>query len=281
MAGQRHSRVSLSFSEPESTHVRSPYMMHPVSIDACLQSGTPSLWEGYRSSIDAALVPAMIDDLILPSHSNKSIIGVASSTSEYQGIGRTDVARSYKTNVKVHDASSGSLLFQMSSLTYTELNTNRVNGSASLYTHLSWKPDISFLTPGQLNNTVSTAEEMIELVKHKKPILAVMEVDMLGNSDSMFLKTSSKDPTQSAVYRRCLYTSNTASVLLEAQEAHSQNPNVDFDICDIANPQYDVGLNKASFDLLIIKMVRIRPRLMYYFADFNRYVWHPLNLVWC
>lgn len=150
VAGKRYSRVLLSFSDPQSTNAQSPYPMHPVCIDSCLQSGVPSLWQGNRSSIDMALVPAITDDLVIYSRSTSLKTGIAVSTSEYTGKGRIDDAKSYKTHVSVYDTESNYLIFQMSGLHYNKLEIHKGRRGLHKYTRLSWKPDISHLTEIQL-----------------------------------------------------------------------------------------------------------------------------------
>lgn len=68
-SGQRHGRSLVSLSEPASKwDPQSYYPIHPASLDACFQTVTPSLWAGERSSLNAVLVPSIIDDLGSESH---------------------------------------------------------------------------------------------------------------------------------------------------------------------------------------------------------------------
>jgi acyl transferase domain-containing protein len=63
-SGQRHGRSLVSLSEPKSKwDPQSYYPIHPASLDGCFQTVTPSLWAGERSSLNAVLVPSIIDDL--------------------------------------------------------------------------------------------------------------------------------------------------------------------------------------------------------------------------
>lgn len=108
--------------------------MHPVCIDSCLQSGVSSLWQGNRSAIDTALVPAIIDDLVVYSRPT-SLIAV--SISEYTVTAKIEHAKSYKTHVSVYDTESGYLIFQMSGLDYNKLETRKDCHGLHKYTRLS------------------------------------------------------------------------------------------------------------------------------------------------
>lgn len=271
VAGKRYSRVLLSFSEPQSPNAQSPYPMHPVCIDGCLQSGVPSLWQGNRSSIDTALVPAIIDDLVLYSRPTGLETGIAVSTSEYIGTGKMNEAKRYKTHVSVYDTESSSMIFRMSGLHYNKLETHKDRHGPHKYTRLSWKPDISLLTETQLQNLNFQLEKgrpalsgssssipldyVIDTVAHKKPDLAVMEIDMIASANSIWLEPNTYDRLHRAACRRYLFTSISSTSLLEVQEKHQRYPFAEFDIYDVRKPNQDLLSQGKQFDLVIMKLV--------------------------
>src|SRR5204863_946190 len=73
----RQSRSLVSLAEPPSAWVQSVYPMHPACIDGCFQSVAPSLWNGNRSSINAVLVPAIVDDVVINSRSTQPETGIS------------------------------------------------------------------------------------------------------------------------------------------------------------------------------------------------------------
>ena len=270
MAGKRSSRVRLAFSDPESTYIQSSYPIHPVCLDGCLESGVPSLWQGHRSSIDTALVPAIIDDLVIRSRSTKSEYVIAVSTSEFKGTGNPEEAKSYKTHVSAYDEDSGLQIIQMSGLSYNELDTVVHRNGTHTYSQLKWIPDFSFLTQKQLLTFVSPQQEntmtrhgfssirmshFISMAAHKKPNLAVLEVDMTGESHSTWLDPSKKDDACRVAYRRYVYTSNSLTRLEEAREKYQERALVEFDICNITRPNHEFNFRDAFFDLVLIKLV--------------------------
>ncbi|MCJ1264132.1 hypothetical protein MMC22_004003 [Lobaria immixta] len=270
VAGQRYSRVLLSFSDPQSPNTQSSYPMHPVCMDGCLQSGVPSLWQGNRSSMDTALVPAIIDDLVVYSRPTSLKTGIAVSTSEHTGNGRIDEAKRYKTHVSVYDTDSGFLIFQMSGLHYSKLETHKDRHGPHEYTRLSWKPDISLLTDIQpqsvnfeqeksttaLSGSSSSilVDHVIDMVAHKKPDLAVMEIDMVASAHSTWLEPNTYDRVYRSACRRYLFTSTSPTSLLEVQEKYQQYVFAEFDICDIMKPNQDLLSQGKQFELIIVKL---------------------------
>jgi Polyketide synthase dehydratase len=273
VAGRRYSRVLLSFSDAESTFPQSDYPMHPVCIDGCLQSGVPSLWQGHRSSIDTVLVPAIIDDVVIRSRLTQPKTGIAVTNSEYVGVGKLDEARSFKTHASVYDTKSGSLLYKMSGLHYNKLDMQKDRHGASAYTRLVWKPDISFLTQARLlslapkQRTNISAEagaaswveviQVIALIAHKKPNLTVMEVNGVSSAQSTWLECDDVDSLSRRACRRYLFTSNTSSNLLEAQERYQRHPHVEFSICDITKPAHEFTSHETSLDFVLVKLVSL------------------------
>lgn len=154
----RYCRVRLSLSDPTSAYAQSSYPIHPVCIDGCLQSAVPSLWEGYRSSINTALVPAIIDDLVVHSHKMQSKSAIAVTTSQYVGIGRVDEAKNFKSHISVFDTNSGSSIIQIKGLHYHELDIHRDRHISHSFTRLHWKPDLSLLTEKQLSSLLPVTQ---------------------------------------------------------------------------------------------------------------------------
>lgn len=262
--------MRLAFSDPQSTYIQSSYPIHPVCLDGCLQSGVPSLWQGHRSSIDTALVPAIIDDLIIRSRSTKSEYVIAVSTSEFKGTGNLEEAKSYKTHVSAYDEDSGVQIIQISGLSYNELDTVVHHQGTHTYSQLKWMPDISFLTQKQLLTYFSPQQEntttrhglsliwmshFVSIAAHKKPNLAVLEVDMTGKSHSIWLDPSESDGACRAACRRYVYTSNSSTRLEEARENYQDSALAEFDICNITRPNHEFTFGDACFDLVIIKLV--------------------------
>ena len=271
VAGRRSSRALLSFAEPKSTYKQSSYPIHPACIDGCFQSGVSSLWQGFRSSINKALVPAIIDDLVIRSRSSQPQTGVAVTSSEYRGIGRLDDAKSFKTNASIYDTNTGSLLFEMRGLHYNELDTPKDRYGSHRHTRLSWKEDVSFLSPEQFRlllpsqeegisnsgseSTMSCVDRVADLVAHKTSNLALMEINMTSSPRSLWLEPWGIDLASRGACSRHLFTCNSSSCLVEAQEKYQHNPTTEFDVFDIINSHGNPAL-QGNFDFVIIHMVR-------------------------
>ncbi len=265
IAGSRHNRALLSLSEPSSTFPQSLYPLHPASIDGCFQSGVPSLWQGHRTSMNTVLVPAVIDNLVINSQSTPSEIGMAVASAEYIGAGRPELAKSYRMHSSVYDCKTGKLLFQMTGLRCNSLDMQNPHLSHS-YTRLAWKPDISFLLPDQLRSITTDEcnfeqeqngrrpldkiQQVIDLIVHKTPDLAVMEFDMLGSPESAWLDGISSSRLAS---RRYIFASATARTLLDTQDKYGASGNSEFKILDLTTSGLNPEIGEKALDLVIIK----------------------------
>ena len=268
MAGCRRNKTLLSFSEPPSAFSQSSYPMHPACIDGCLQAGGPSLWKGYRSSMNTMLIPASIDEITINSHSGCPETGVAIASAAYSGVGPTELAKNYKSYTSVYDSKTESLLLQISGLAYHELEIHQESKANHTYTCISWKPDISFITQSQLptiiadeHNVQSTKSEnhpgvevnrILELVAHKKPNLKVLEVSMLENTNSLWLQGG----LSSSSCRAFHLTSHVPATLLGFHEKYGAYGNTEFSNLDLTKPSPDFAANEMDFNLVIVQLVR-------------------------
>ncbi|KAL8645664.1 MAG: hypothetical protein Q9226_007199, partial [Calogaya cf. arnoldii] len=261
-SGERHSRSIVSFTEPESAFPQSHYPIHPACIDGCLQTSAPSLWKGDRSSVNAVLVPAIIDEVIITDRQHPET-AIADTNSQYVGLGRREETKNYMSNASVYCPSSGSLLFRVSGLRYHRLDTQEDPYASHNYSRVTWKPDITYLTQEALSDlakaadhTWETANQLIDLVAHKKPNVRVMEVNMIrDDSTSAWLDGNVSDKSSRAACANFHYTSVDANALIAAQEEHQGKGGTEFSLLDMSkliaeSPDADKPLN----DLVIIRV---------------------------
>ena len=269
-SGERHSRSLISFMEPESAYPQSHYPVHPVCIDGCLQSSAPSLWKGNRSGINAVLVPAIIDEVIITSRKHPET-AIADTTSTYVRLGRREETKSYMSNVSVFDPSNRSLLFRVSGLRYHKLDTQEDPFTAHTYSQVTWKPDITFLHQEALGEMTKNGSkysassnhedawditgEIIDLVAHKTPNMNVMEVNMMrDNSESAWLKGESFDLSARVACPQYHYTSINANALINAQAEYEGKGNIQFSLLDISKPHVELPHAENGFGLIVIRL---------------------------
>ena len=271
VAGHATSRSTLDLAEPVSPYLQSTYPMHPVNIDACLQSGAPSLWLGHRSAVDAVVVPAMIDSIVINSRQTQPSIGVATTSRDYVGIGRLEEPTSFRSDIQVRGIDDGAPLLRVSGLRYRKIDT-RVNlHLAHNYTCAVWKPDITFLTRGSLDRltgsvpssgrsytfALSNLHEIIDFVAHKKPTLKVLEVNMTtSESESLWLSGRGEKMTRTAC-RHFSYGLTNADRLLDAQARYAVEKRTEVLLLDPTRDPKDSARTQAVFDLVIIRGVRL------------------------
>lgn len=256
MSGQRKSRSLVSLIEPASAwSPQSPYPMHPACIDGCFQTVAPSLWAGEKSAIDAVLIPAVIDDLIINPMVTRTTAGLSVTNSEYTGKGRQDEARNYLSNCSVFDPETGSLLLKLGGLRYHKLDTAEGPHAAHTYNSSVWKPDITFLTNSQLSyieaeENTSKLNHVIDLVAHKKPGLKIMEVN-LSPIDLSCIWLQAGDKSARSAYQQYVFVSADPNTLISVQAKYETRRKCAFSLLDIADPQFTSS--ESDFDLVIIK----------------------------
>ncbi|KAI4264333.1 MAG: hypothetical protein L6R42_000544 [Xanthoria sp. 1 TBL-2021] len=265
VSGERTSRSRVSFTQPPSEYPQSHYPIHPAVIDGCLQTAAPSLWKGNRSAVNAVLVPAIIDEVIITSRDHPET-AISDTNSRYVGLGRREETKSYMSNASVYDARDGSLLFRLSGLRYHKLDTQEDPYAAHNYSRVTWKPDVTYLSQEALsimtknaaseeNHVWKMTNKLIDLVAHKKPNIRVMEVNMMReDSSSAWLDGNVGDKSTRAACTHFHYTSVDANALLAAQEEHQGKGNPEFGLLDITKPTADLPQTEDGFDLLIIRL---------------------------
>ena len=209
-SGVRKARSKLSLVGPEEEYRQSYYPMHPVCIDGCLQTVSLALFRGNSSDVDAVLIPAVIESIvIIPTPAPETAI--ASTSSKYVGVGRPEASRNYISDISVYDPSTCSLLFEVTGIHYHQLDVIDLQHSSDSYCEMTWKPDVSYLTQDRFlslslgsadNNfdgasyTPTHANPILDMIAHKKPNLKVMESTLLLVTKHVFgwmVVTSMKD----------------------------------------------------------------------------------------
>lgn len=262
VSGSRHSRSLLSLTDPESEFPQSYYPIHPVSIDNCLQSSAPSLWNGNRSGINNVLVPAIIDSVVITTKSRPET-AIADTTSRYVGLGRPEDTKNYMSDASVYDPHDGSLLFRVSGLRYHRLDTQEDSYAAHKYSKVNWKPDITFLSQKGLDQIANTlkpnenhlTDELIEMVAHKNPNLKVVEVNMLpDDSTSVWLHEDIPDTSIRMAAAQYHYTSVNANALISAQEKYKGKGKTEFSLLDMSKSTADLPSIEDGYGFIIVRL---------------------------
>ncbi|KAI9781693.1 MAG: Type I Iterative PKS [Peltula sp. TS41687] len=269
-SGARHNRSLVSFSPPPSAFLQSSYPIHPACLDGCLQTGEPSAWQGHRSSIDAVLVPIMIDEVIVKSQSTRPEYGIAVASADHIGEGRSEEAANYKWHASVYDSQNKSLLFQISGLRGHKLVIRESPDTSHTYSRLAWKPDISFFSQRQLlglrndeqgnphrqegHRSLAIVHQIIDMVAHKRPNLKVMEINTLIRSDSIWLDGGVLNSSSRAACRRYHLALSTAGALLDAQGKYETLGDGALSVLDLSSPSLDFKSGEGAFDLIIVKL---------------------------
>ncbi|KAI2616727.1 reducing type I polyketide synthase [Hypoxylon sp. NC1633] len=263
--GQRNGRSTVSLEPPLSAWEQSFYTMHPACMDGCFQTVLSSSWQGDRSAVDAALVPLQISDLVIPWRAQQPHEGIALARSEYVGVGRREVAKSYLASTTTYDPVDGSLLLEMKGLRYTELDTTNSDSTLDhVYRRLHWEPSMSLLSEGSLrllvakmapspdddNPSSSVVQKLLDMALHENQDLNVLEADLSsdGTPTSCWLKDNKLSRIACSRYQ---YAANKVDKVVSMQTAHGHISNAEFVVLDFSVPN---AAGTAGFDVAIVRL---------------------------
>ncbi|KAI9720556.1 MAG: Type I Iterative PKS [Chrysothrix sp. TS-e1954] len=261
VAGSSSSRSLVDLSSPKCEYLQSEYPMHPVNIDGCFQAAAPSLWKGHRSVVDAVLVPALLDELIISVPKAHPGLGLAIATSDFIGIGRPEETKNYKSSVRVFDPSSGAPLLQLSGLRYHKLDTREDIHAHHSYTRVTWKPNVEDLDQSRMNEVLDMIHSegcnelhyVLDILSHNKPSIKVLELsgNLRDDTTSVWLGGDTDEARANCCKRFCYATDDPKS-LLEAQKNYALKADTEFQLVDVATDKLESM--KGQFDLVILKI---------------------------
>ncbi|EKG12982.1 Beta-ketoacyl synthase [Macrophomina phaseolina MS6] len=260
IAGQRKSRSHISFEEPPSAYPQSSYPIHPAVLDGCFQSTSPSIWAGSRSTMNAVLIPAIIDDLVInssvPQHGSPPLaLGVAVAHAEYSGRGRPDMAKNYRSSTTVFHPHTGRLVVQMTNLSCHQLDVGVDLFAKHTFMRSVFRPDISLLcTQAQgamLQQLAGGVQDVLDLAAHRKPALKVLEVNLVPG-DTSCLWFEGRDRASRLAYGAYRFLASDARDLVAVQNEHGSERGAGFGLLDATKA--DLGAGDKEFDFIVVKM---------------------------
>ncbi|GLA87701.1 type I Iterative Polyketide synthase (PKS) [Aspergillus tubingensis] len=276
VAGQRTNRGLVSFSEPPSSYPQSPYSIHPVAIDGCLQSGAASLWQGIRSAVGGALVPAVVDDLLINARDVAAVpVAVAAASAAFSGVGSPEEAHNYHSHIQVFDPASKRLLLKVTGLWYHNLDASPESPERQhTFMRLHWKPQMSTLSDGQVRALVQARRSLqkprphhdpsspsqkqwtlMELLLHEKHSLQVAEFSTLPFEESV--GRDMFDGDLSFAEGNCKYQfmpKNLASMRASQALLSETYPQAQMNMLDVTKPDVDLSMLPDMLDLAILQL---------------------------
>lgn len=268
LAGQRTSRAKINVMGHHSQR-ESKYAIHPSVFDGFFQSGIASLYEGHRTLINSALVPRLIDEIVINPAAMRSDSAIATTSSVYV-TGRRDKFQNYKSNATILDEQSGLVLSEVRGLHYTELDIAKTEESQCFMT-TRWNADISLLSDHcdfqvleSEDDDVATlsgglriprmAASLVSLLKHKVALPSFLDLDMTSDGQEPVEGDGEALRSQLSTLRRYTFASICPEHLIDAQKRLQGLGNAQFHIYDptSAGPQSLVDSN--GFDLVLIRM---------------------------
>lgn len=258
VAGRRESRAHLSFKEPKSSYPQSPYAVHPVSIDGCLQAGAPSLWKGIRSAVNGALVPAMIDDMSINAREQIVEVGLAVTSAVFTGVGSSEEAQNHRSNIAVYDHETHLPLVHIKGLRYHKLDAHDDSADTHAFMRVAWKPDVAYLQGEALQRYFRSGDgkqmSALEVLVHRDPAVDVLEINLSGDSESMWISNKASLEACGACGQYTLLTPDAASLftlqnefrgVTGAQVVHANITDVAFESSSLPT-NYGIVIVRAS-----------------------------------
>ena len=268
LSGTRTGRSIVSLKEPPSAFAQSKYQIHPTSVDGILQACGPAFWNGNRTNMNAVIIPASIDDIVISPQPDSSTTGMAVVSSSYTGLGVSNETKNYTVDVNVYDNDTGFLLFKLSRLRTSILNTRAISHIDPIYCSLDWKPDLTFLSSEALATLLdrraidagsdwAAINEVIDLIAFKTPNLNVFEGVMIQDDPtSVWLDGLSETFGIRNACESFEFSHVDAKASLIAQEKYGTSKFVEFSVKDISNAPLKESQVENEFDLVMIRIVR-------------------------
>ncbi|KAI0533592.1 PKSKA1 [Xylaria digitata] len=262
--GKRVNRSVVNLEAPPSNlYSQSNYPMHPAVMDACLQTGSPSLWMGDPSSANMVLVPKVIDSLVVSGGRKLPTEGITNSSATFLGVGNRDIVRNHATNVALYDPQDGALLFEMRGLASAEIEASEDDSSSHSFSRLSWNADADMLMASEPDlvrkwfvskgSNHKTIQDVINVVAHKQPRLKVLELNLdPEDASSIWLQDDHSTVLIRAASSQYHLAARTAKSMIDAQQQLSTRaPSTIFSLLALSDPA-EIG-SGGKFDLAIVK----------------------------
>lgn len=163
----------------------SRYILHPSTIDACLQLIIISINAGLHKEMACGVVPLQMEEVNLwfPNEEAGARGHAIAWTDEFNG-------RYYNTHTKLA-TESGEMVLDVKSLRCVSYEAAAPQNATQArkrepYMEVSWKPDVTSLTPSQavrlhphVQSEIDATRNIVELINHKSAIDSVL---LLGES---------------------------------------------------------------------------------------------------
>lgn len=273
VAGQRSSRARINF--PERTEKESPYAIHPSVFDTFFQAGIPSLYQGDRTKIQSALVPQLIDEIVI-NPSDGDVKSALADTNSVFTTGRPDKVQNYVSNVTVHNESGG-ILAKVQGLHYTELDIPEaaLRKPSLCPMRVSWEPDVSLLDTDGLAYDIElpqqegieviaaglriprSAARLVSLLKHKVSMPSILDLDMVAERHDLLSEKVSNEvlSSQLSTVSRYVSTSTAIEHMMDAQNRLQSIPGTEFHIYDASSATDETPFETGTkFDLVLLRM---------------------------
>lgn len=235
----RHSAGNLVVSQSSGQmDYESRYMLHPTSIDACLQLIIVAVNAGKHKEMQWGVVPTHIGQISLafPEGETESTGHAVAWTEKIEG-------RQYHTHACLKDA-TGKLVMDIDGLTCTAYEAVvppkvEVIGEPEPFSTMTWKPDIEALS-SEGESKFDSLTDLVELVCHKQPVKSVL---ICGNPSPGVLESA-----LDILPHNCSITIGFAA---EQQVPHIGEHLRDRVTVKASSEEWSTGAEELQFDLLI------------------------------
>ncbi|KAF2993299.1 putative PKS-like protein biosynthetic cluster, partial [Neopestalotiopsis sp. 37M] len=262
VSGQHHCRAIMSLEPPISKYnPQTYYPIHPAVLDACLQTSTPAILAGERTTLQDVMILASIDDMVINTVPRDLGDGLSVANAVWTGRGRKDKSQSWASNVDIHDPQTGSLFLRVRGLEHVRLDVPE-KPDVHHFNAVCWNPDMSRITQDQVLYNLGVPDQgtqldaVIDLIAHKTPRLRVLEVDLQGERTSgAWLEPASEASLRArAAYEHYDFVSPNAQAVVEFETAQKGAHKAQFHLLSPgrADPGLPASILEASYDLILL-----------------------------
>lgn len=266
--GQRTNRAKIRLRGSETLANESKYVIHPSVFDSFFQAGIPSLYQGHRTLIEKALMPYLIDEILInPSaRVQDGLIAVTNSTFT---TGRPDKVQNYVSNADIFNEDDNSLITKIQGLQYRTLHVPETKEISHTLMRSQWKPDISLLQTRDIEYVLHSDHEatnlskwlhlppsaayLISLLVHKLANACVLDLNLCTHDQETRQEDDITPISHFPPFRRYVSTSSTAEHLIDTQRRLQGIHGAEFHIYDIMSAGKAPFSLDAKFDLVVFR----------------------------
>jgi hypothetical protein len=160
----------------------------------------------------------MIDDISINARELAVEVGIATTSAVFTGVGSFEEAQNYRSNITVYDHKTQLPFAQIKGLRHHKLDAHDDSADTQSFMRLSWTPDIAYLKGEALQRYFRSDDRQpksaLHVIIHRDPAIDVLEVNLLNDTESMWISNKASSEGNDACEQYTLVNSDADYCLL-------------------------------------------------------------------